>query len=136
MNRLKVSPPPNISNVAIKLAEDVTKQIQPHICIFEPTREGSCFHYRVCRAEAHFKKREREKVIAWAYVYKRRPRLLVSIICNLLGTHPIVSKLVRTHDGSYGQPGRHECQGVTYKVNDQGYHILLDTLVVAAKAWL
>jgi len=126
--------PPNILNIAYHLAEDVEKQIKPHSFIFEPTKMGSCFHYKVCCYEIYPGKRE--KVIAWANVYKRNPRLLVSIICDLLGTNRIVSKLVRRPNASWGQSGRDECQGVTYKVNDQGYHVLLDALVVAAKGWL
>lgn len=144
MIKSSTSYPKAILNIAHSLAEDVEQQIKPHSCVFGPTKGGSLFHYMVRSAGASCKKPSREKLLAWAGVYKigrttdipRRPCLAVSIPCNLLGTAPVVSKLVRTKGGSYGEAGRHECRGVTYAHKDQGYRILLDALTIAAKNWL
>ena len=129
--------PQNIRGIASKLAEDVTEQIQPHRCVFESTKEGTTYHYKVCRVGTQAEKRKREKVIAWADVRKRGGiRFRVSLIRELLGATAIVSYLVPWNGYSYGQVGRRESYGETWKVGDAGYQVLLEALILAANAWL
>jgi len=144
MVKAKTPLPGHILKVAQQLAGDVTSKIKPHSCIFGPTREGQGFHYTVRSAGGPCKRRPQEKLIAWAYIYKigrradtpRRPCLGVFIPCDLLGASPVAARLTPPSGGSYGDPRRPECQGVTYALRDTGYLVLLDALTTAANNWL
>ncbi len=128
----------HISKIAHQLAEDVTRHIQPHCCIFGHTKGHTCYHYKICLAAgASAIKRRREKVIAWANsMGNGQARLRVSVVGQLIQTHPVVSKLNRSTGGSWGNRNRPEWWGETCNIGDRGYDVLLEALVAAANGWL
>lgn len=140
----KLPLPPYILAMAQQLAKHVDQHIKPHSCVFGATKGGSGFHYMVVSAGTPCKKRNRQKLIAWAGIYKlgrstdnpRRPCLSVYIPRDLLANDPIVRSLNCPSGGSFGDSSRQECQGVTYAPDDQGYGILMNALTIAAKNWL
>jgi len=125
-NNVVASSLPSKYYISIQLCSAVNKQIHPVKCIFEPTRKGSMYHYRIEKNKYNTSYR----VIGWTSLVSGGENVAI-IADGLTKNDPKISILEWKPKANYGK--RPEVHGKLIKIGDHTYEAIKYAMIVAAE---